>query len=39
MKKTFAGGKRRILPAALLLAVLLTGCTGKIEHIEPNSVE
>ena len=27
------------LPAALLLAVLLTGCTGKIEHIEPNSVE
>lgn len=39
MKKTFAGGKRRVLPAALLLAVLLTGCTGKIEHIEPNSVE
>lgn len=39
MKKTFAGGKRRVLPAALLLAILLTGCTGKIEHIEPNSVE
>lgn len=39
MKKTFAGGKRRVLPVALLLAVLLTGCTGKIEHIEPNSVE
>ena len=39
MKRTFAGGKRRVLPAALLLAVLLTGCTGKIEHIEPNSVE
>lgn len=39
MKKTFAGGKRRVLPAAPLLAVLLTGCTGKIEHIEPNSVE